>query len=226
MSYVRLLLLNYVPLSVVLLSAAMVHATAAEAKPPNVLLIAVDDLNHWVGYLGRNRQTITPNIDRLAVRGVRFTHSYCAAPVCNPSCAALMSGMRPGTTGVYANDDDWRTVIPQEMTLTSAFRRAGYYVCGAGKIYHGSFERRSEWDDYLDRPGRDPKPTGDTGVGGIQFAPLDCRDEDLREWRIVRFGINQLGRRHDRPFFLAVGLHKPHMPWNVPRQVLRHAPAF
>src|SRR5215475_12280178 len=81
---------------------------------PNVLFIAVDDLNHWVGYLGRNAQTATPNIDRLASRGVRFTRSYCAAPVCNPSRAALLSGMRPGTTGVYANDDDWRTVIPEE----------------------------------------------------------------------------------------------------------------
>ena len=65
-----------------------VPAQAAEARKPNVLFIAVDDLNHWVGYLGRNPQTITPNIDRLAARGVRFTRSYCAAPVCNPSRAA------------------------------------------------------------------------------------------------------------------------------------------
>src|SRR5262245_33081736 len=68
---------------------------------PNVLFIAVDDLNHWVGYLGRNQQARTPNIDRLAARGVAFTRAYCAAPVCNPSRAALMSGLRPSTTGVY-----------------------------------------------------------------------------------------------------------------------------
>ena len=66
--------------------------------------------------------------------------------------------------------------------------------------------------------GGDPQPTGDTGVGGIKFAPLDCRDEDLREWKIVQYGIDQLGKPHDKPFFLAVGLHKPHMPWNVPRK--------
>jgi arylsulfatase A-like enzyme len=191
---------------------------AAEPKKPNVLFIAVDDLNHWVGYLGRNPQTSTPNIDKLAARGLRFTHSYCAAPVCNPSRAALMSGLRPATTGVYGNKNDWRRVVPEDLPLTTTFRKAGYSVRGAGKIYHGGFPRRSEWDDYLESEGSDPKPTGDTGVGGIKFAPLDCRDEDLREWKIVQYGIDQLEQSHDQPFFLAVGLHKPHMPWNVPRK--------
>src|SRR5580704_14700805 len=81
--------------------------SAQEKKKMNILFIAVDDLNHWVGYLGRNKQTSTPNIDKLAARGVRFTHSYCAAPVCNPSRTALMSGLRPATSGVYENDDEW-----------------------------------------------------------------------------------------------------------------------
>ena len=80
---------------------------AAEPPRPNVLFIAVDDLNHWVGHLGRNRQTSTPNIDRLAAQGVTFTHAYCAAPVCNPSRTALLSGLRPHQTGVYDNKDDW-----------------------------------------------------------------------------------------------------------------------
>ncbi len=188
------------------------------AKPPNILFIAVDDLNHWVGYTGRNPQTITPNIDKLAARGVRFTHSYCAAPVCNPSRAALMSGLRPSTTGVYENGNDWRTVISRDLPLTTTFRKAGYTVLGSGKIYHGSYKRNDEWDDYLEDEGTDPKPTGDTGVGGIKFAPLDCKDEDLREWRIVQYGIDQLRKSHDKPFLLTVGLHKPHMPWNVPRK--------
>ena len=210
-------------LVVALLPFSIAHrAIAAEpvktTARPNVLFIAVDDLNHWVGYLGRNPQTITPNIDRLAGRGVRFTRSYCAAPVCNPSRASLMSGLRPATTGVYSNGDDWRNVVPPERTLLTTFRQAGYYVCGAGKIYHGAFERRSEWDDYLERAKTDPKPTGDGGVGGIRFAPLDCRDEDLLDWHSVEYGIAQLKERREQPLFLAVGLHKPHMPWNVPRK--------
>ena len=115
---------------------------ALAADKPNVLFIAVDDLNHWVHYLGRNPQSATPNIDALAARGVRFSRSYCAAPVCNPSRAALMSGLRPSTTGVYENNNDWRTVLPPEQMLTTAFRNGGYYVCGAGKIYHEAYTRR------------------------------------------------------------------------------------
>src|SRR5918996_979345 len=134
-------------LSGIVLLATAAQAADAPAGKPNVLFIAIDDLNHWVGYLGRNPQTITPNIDRLAKRGVRFTRSYCAAPVCNPSRAALMSGLRPSTSGVYDNGNDWRTVIPEDLPLTNAFRKGGYTLLGAGKIYHERFARRSEWDD-------------------------------------------------------------------------------
>ena len=95
-------------LALLLPMAAPRHRPPLPKTRPNVLFIAVDDLNHWVGYLGRNPQTRTPNIDKLAARGVQFTRSYCAAPACNPSRAALMSGMRPSTTGVYLNSQDWR----------------------------------------------------------------------------------------------------------------------
>jgi arylsulfatase A-like enzyme len=193
-------------------------ASLRAAERPNILFIAVDDLNHWVGYLGRNPQTKTPNLDRLAARGVRFTHSYCAAPICNPSRTALMSGLRPWTTGVYDNTTDWRPNIPAEKCLPATFRAAGYFVAGAGKIYHGGFDRKSEWDDYLKKEGREPLPKGDTGVGGIKFAPLDCEDHDLADHRIVDYAIAQLRQKHDRPFLLTIGLHKPHMPWNVPRK--------
>ncbi|HYF34776.1 MAG TPA: sulfatase [Prosthecobacter sp.] len=193
--------------------------TPAPAKL-NVLFIAVDDLNHWLGYLGRNPQAATPNIDKLAARGVRFTRSYCAAPVCNPSRAALMSGMRPGESGVYDNNVDWRKFIDADKPLTAAFRKAGYFVCGAGKIYHGSFPRESDWDDYFEPKKANPKPAKgqSDGVGGIKFAPLDCKDEEIDDWAITDYGIEQLGKPQDKPFFLAVGLHKPHMPWNVPRK--------
>ncbi|WP_165070742.1 sulfatase [Paludisphaera rhizosphaerae] len=201
-------------------SLALATAPARGDDRPNVLFIALDDLNHWVGHLGRNPQTITPNIDRLAARGVRFTHAYCAAPLCNPSRAALMSGLRPSTTGVYKNEEDWRPAVSPDLTLPTTFRKAGYEVLGSGKIYHEAYARRSEWDDYLKNEGKDPKPTGNDGVGGqggIKFARLDgAKDEDLREWKIVQYGIYELGKSHDKPFLLTVGLHKPHMPWNVP----------
>ncbi len=191
------------------------------AVKPNILFIPVDDLNHWVHHLGRNPQVITPNIDRLAQRGTTFTRAYCAAPVCNPSRAALMSGLRPATTGCYDNRTDWRPLVDQSLTMTTHFRNNGYEVIGAGKIYHGGFDRRPEWDDYMVGRGggaRIPAPKGSDGVAGIKFAPLDCKDEDLPDYRIANWCIEQLGRKHDKPFFLACGFQKPHMPWNVPQK--------
>jgi arylsulfatase A-like enzyme len=211
------------------LTLLLIHSAAATSLPaaeptakPNVLFIAIDDLNHWVGYLGRNEQVKTPNLDRLARRGVRFTHSYCAAPLCNPSRTALMSGLRPSTTGVYGNGHDWRTVVPESLPLTTAFRNNGYYVAGTGKIYHNRFPRDREWHTYFMAKG-DPAPKGnDTAVGRrpqvISFAPLDCADEDMRDYRNVSWTLEQLNRKHDKPFFLACGLMKPHLPWYVPRK--------
>jgi len=187
---------------------------------PNVLFIAVDDLRDWVGYFGHNPQAKTPNYDRLARMGTSFTRAYCASPVCNPSRTALMSGMRASTTGVYENNVDFRLIVPPAKMLTSAFRDAGYFVHGSGKIYHEAYRRREEWDDYLDKERGDPRPAAgqSEGVGGIKFAPLDCRDDQLSDWGIADYGIASLQRKHDKPFFLAVGFHKPHMPWNVPRK--------
>lgn len=198
--------------------AASTHAAEPSTAQPNVLFIAVDDLNHWVGHLARNAQARTPNIDKLAARGVTFRHAYAAAPVCNPSRAALLSGLRPSTSGVYENDDDWRTVIARDLTLITTFRKAGYYTAGAGKIYHESYARKSEWDDYLSGEEADPQPKGSTGVGGIKFAPIDAEDEAFRDYKIASYGIEQLGKKHDKPFLLTIGFKKPHMPWNVPRK--------
>lgn len=197
-----------------------VAVRAAEPQRPNVLFIAIDDLRDWVGYFNHNPQAKTPNFDRLSKMGLSFSRAYCAAPVCNPSRAALMSGLRPFTTGVYENNNDWRTAIAIDKPLTTTFRHAGYTVRGAGKIYHEAYRRDAEWDDYLKNEGGLPKvPAGQSdGVGGIKFAPLDCKDEDLNDWNITNYGIAELGKKHDKPFFLAVGLHKPHMPWNVPRK--------
>lgn len=208
-------------LSLALSAVALTSATAADPpKKPNVLFIAVDDLNHWVGHLGRNKQTKTPNIDRLAKMGVTFTHAYCAAPVCNPSRAALMSGMRPGSTGVYDNGQDWKPVIKKEQTLTTQFLNAGYEVFGTGKIYHANAHRPGEWTDYFVGGGQKvtahPSAKND-GVGGIKFQPL-TDESKLSDEAIVDYGIKHLAGKHDKPFFLAVGLHKPHMPWNVPKK--------
>lgn len=194
-------------------------APAQNGAKPNVLVIFADDLNHWAGPLGRNRQAATPNIDRLAARGVTFTNAHAAAPACNPSRAALLSGLRPSTTGVYDNQVDWRPHIPREKTLITHFRSNGYVTLGVGKAYHGSFDREEEWDEYgVERNSECKLLNANDGVGGIKFSPVDCGDEGISDYSIADYGIAQLERKHGKPFLLTVGFHKPHMPWNVPKK--------
>jgi arylsulfatase A-like enzyme len=110
---------------------------AATAAQPNVLFIAIDDLNDWVGCLGGHPQAKTPNIDRLAKRGMLFTNAHCAAPLCNPSRAAVFSGRQPFETGVFANDEtNIRTIRPDLVLIPQHFQRAGYSTFGCGKLLH------------------------------------------------------------------------------------------
>lgn len=193
---------------------------ARAADKPNVLFIAIDDLNHWVGHLGRNPQTKTPNIDRLAKQGVTFTKAYCTAPACNPSRASLMSGQRPSTTGCYLNSQNWRPGISEDKLLNTQFARAGYRVYGAGKIYHGAGDRGGDWADYFPGKGNTQRhpDTKDDGVGGIQFYPLANSDEEMPDYSVVSYGLEKLKEKSDKPFFLAIGLVKPHMPFSVPKK--------
>lgn len=189
------------------------------ADTPNVLFIAIDDLNHWVGHLGRNHQTKTPAIDRLAASGVSFSRAYCTAPACNPSRASLMSGQRPSTTGCYLNGQSWRPAISNDKLLNSHFQASGYNTFGTGKIYHGGFEGGS-WTEYHKAEGATRKhpDAKNNGVGGIQFYPLANSDEEMPDYDAVSYGIEKLNQKHEKPFFLAVGLVKPHMPFSVPKK--------
>ncbi len=209
------------PLFVALL--CIVSLTAAEpAKKPNILFIPIDDLNHWVGFLGRNAQTKTPNIDRLAKLGVGFTKAYCTAPSCNPSRASLMSGLRPSSTGCYDNAQNWRPGISEDKLLNTHLAKNGYAVYGAGKIYHGAGDRGGYFDDYFAGGKGGPlklhPEAKDDGVGGIKFAPLACKDEDMPDHSVVTWCIEKMSQKQEKPWFIAAGLVKPHMPWNVPKK--------
>jgi arylsulfatase A-like enzyme len=186
---------------------------------PNVLFIAVDDLNVWVGALGGHPQVRTPNIDRLAARGTLFTRAYCAAPACNPSRAALLSGRRPSTTGIYHNNQPWKPVLRDSITLPEHFKGHGYYVAGGGKIFHGGDDDPRFWHEYFRRPA-DPPPARPSlsGLGRAQFdwGPLDATDEAMGDYKLVSWAAKQLEQSRDRPLFLAVGFVKPHLPWYVP----------
>jgi len=219
----------FVMAAVVLLTGGQTAPGAEKQTKPNILFIAVDDLNHWVGYTGRNPQTKTPNIDRLSKMGVSFTHAYCAAPLCNPSRAALMSGIRPSTSGCYYNHENWKDYIPEGIGLTATLKKAGYYCAGAGKIYHYRAYYPSEWDDYFDESGfgadEDSEGGKSKGHKGGDISKLEgfhepvthnLKDSDFADWHIVDYCIKQLEKAHDKPFFIACGVHKPHLPWVVP----------
>lgn len=124
---------------------------SAFQSAPDVLMIAVDDLNDWVGCLGGYAGTVyTPNIDRLAEMGTLFTNAHCGAPVCNPSRTALLTGLGPSTTGIYHNGQWWRPNLPEVVTLNQHFRANGYHTLGGGKIYHHTLGNNppGQWDHF------------------------------------------------------------------------------
>jgi arylsulfatase A-like enzyme len=193
--------------------------SAEPAKKPNILFIAVDDLNHWVTHLERNHQACTPNIDRLAKQGTSFTRAYCAAPACEPSRAALLSGRRPWTTGCYKNGDKWKQHLTEGQQLPAIFLNAGYHVAGAGKIFHADTFFLSEWSEYMSAEGLSSHGRGVSKDEGFH-EPLmaDLGDQDLMDWHTVDWCVQRLQTPPDKPLFLACGLHKPHLPFAVPRK--------
>ncbi|EAQ82092.1 sulfatase-like hydrolase/transferase [Blastopirellula marina] len=198
------------------------------ADPPNVLFIAVDDLNDWVGCLGGHPQTRSPNIDRLAAQGVLFERAYCSAPACNPSRASLLTGIAPSTSGVYHNNQPWRPAMPDAVTLPQFYQQNGYDVLGCGKIFHGSYREDSGWDEYLKQTG-DPKPqqlpaNGIPKTSHFDWGPVDAQDAEMSDYQMVDWAIDQLGQKHDKPLFLACGIYRPHLPWFVPQEYFEHFP--
>ena len=138
---------NIMWMVLVLLSAIPAKMLTANTQRPNVLFIAVDDLNDWTGCLGGHPQARTPNIDRLAASGMLFTNAHCAAPACNPSRTAIMTGLSPHKSGLYANGQKMREVLPDAELLSKYFSNHGYWAGGSGKILHYFIDAQS-WDQY------------------------------------------------------------------------------
>jgi len=207
-------------------------ARAAELERPNVLFIAIDDLNDWIGKLGGHPQTRSPNIDRLADRGVLFANAHCAAPACNPSRAALMTGIAPYRSGVYVNPQPWKPVLRDKVTLSQHFMQHGYLAIGSGKIYHGGYPDPESWHEYWpsqtrNRPG-DPSPkvksVSGLNMSHFDWGPVDVDDAEMGDTQVVDWVIDQLQATHDKPLFLACGIFRPHLPWYVPREYFDRFP--
>lgn len=207
------------------------------SAPPNILFISIDDLNDWVGVLRGHPQAATPNLDRLARRGILFRKAYCNAPLCNPSRASLMTGVLPSTSGVYENPQDWRRSkrLAKAVTLPQYFRRNGYFSAGGGKLYHSNqgrlsqgFDHAASWDvRFPSRKQQLPDPAVRVGqnFSGVQnrglyfdWGPIGVDDARTMDGRTVDWAIGQLAKTHEKPFFLAVGIYRPHIPWYVPKK--------
>jgi arylsulfatase A-like enzyme len=194
------------------------------ARSPNVLFIAVDDLRNWVGHLGGHAQARTPNIDRLAERGVSFTRAYCAAPLCNPSRIALLTGIAPSKSGVYGNGERLRKKLPEAVTLMQHFRAAGYSARGSGKIFHGrkAYDADS-WDDYhVPAPGKGQvvakRDQSLPKSAWVPWGPLSLSDDEMFDGKVAAWIVSELEKSHEKPFFLACGFTKPHLNWMVPQK--------
>ena len=238
---------NRILTSIVLVAIAT-NCSKSNAQQPNVLFISIDDLNDWVGVFGGHDQVKTPNLDSFARKGsVVFQNAHCPGPVCGSSRSALLSGFMPHTTGIYGNGQNMRDsgLIQQHATLPEYFSKHGYHSLSSGKIFHKHADKNGadvgHWafDEYVNVRGslepdktrftsRDKNlihgkpgpPTKYSAGGGSEFCwgPSLRKKEETRDFKTAQWAAEELSKPREKPFFMAVGLSKPHLPFVVPQE--------
>ena len=217
--------------SVLILLGLTVAPVQAETSRFDVLFIAIDDMNNWISLLDPDSPIKTPNLERLAGRGVLFTRAYCISPACNPSRAATMTGLRPSTTGVYGNKSDWRRAMPKRKTIMQHFQGAGYVVKGAGKIFHhhlnGAFHDEKSFDNFQamapqNMPPRKLNEADQYGSRNTDWGAWPPREEDTIDFQTADYCIEALKNPPvGKPLFLACGIFKPHSPFFAPKRYFK-----
>lgn len=230
MRNVALLLL----LAVVLWPSLPSSAPAASKPPRNVLFVVSDDLRDHLGCYG-NKTVHTPNLDRLAARGVRFEHAYAQYPVCNPSRSSFLTGLRPDQTGVTDNTTLLRSKLPDVVTLPQLFRQHGYYAAAFGKIFHlGGGRDAAARERWMDLPQSwdeahafQPTPAGriiagrnltDGKLKWCEWGMTAGNDDDQPDGQNAREAIALMEKLGDKPWFIGVGFQKPHDPFVAPQK--------
>lgn len=220
-----------------ILSHAVCQADEApntsKSQRPNIVMIAVDDLNDWIGCMNGHPNAKTPNIDRLAEQGTLFTNAHCQAPICGPSRASLFTGLRPSTTGIYLQINDHHIRDANEATkactfLPDYFEQHGYKTLAAGKLFHNG-DRAKVFDVHGTPSNMGPKPKkrfnydpawfeDRKGSTQTDWAAYPEADEQMPDHRTASWAVDQLKEDHEKPFFLAVGFCRPHVPWYAPQK--------
>ncbi len=217
------------PLRFALFAACLMCACSVEAADlarPNILFIAIDDQNDWIGCLDGHPQVQTPSIDALAQQGTVFLNAHCQSPLCNSSRTSLMTGMRPTTTGVYGlapwfrNVESLRNLVP----LPKYLAQHGYKTYSTGKIYHGGYGRgKNDHEFDVLGPGASVGARPDKKLvktpqdhALVDWGVFPHRDEDKGDWQVASWAVEQLQTKltgeQDQPFFLSVGFFLPHVP--------------
>ena len=234
------------PITMIFLIAVSLHPPALLAKAPNVLFISIEDMSPYLGCYGYT-DVSTPHIDKLATQGIVFRRAYCQAPLCNSSRASVFTGLRPETTRVFGNSEDWRVHIPDGwQTLPEFFKRHGYETIRIGKMHHNAkaFDHRDPkgdareaamWDRTLqvDRaPAKEPAQTTDVPIPeafksdsnydflmrSLNWGPTGLEPDEQRDAVMAREASKIFHERRERPFFLGVGLQAPHYPFRAPNR--------